>query len=295
MSYGNFNNTDFITKLQSIDRQALEDFLKTYTPKAKKKLPSEIKQYKTAWYFTNEQHIDKQVFECVRNFYSNTKAFKNKELWGKYATFQYLSGARRSEPFLMNPTIRKEERNGSTYYEIKRINEKHNERRSGKRVTLTQTFYAFNTHEKALFNFLMGNNTLVTLDFTPLLSENKRNVISSTDFKNAGPTVIRNMMANISERFVNLFKADITDGEGVREEHGGLPPHLLRHARAYDLWINEGMKPDKVQRLLGWDRLATLEYYVDLRNAMKERELIEEYERLQQERKVTPNFFRSNV
>ena len=294
--YGN-NTANFVEKLQSIDREALEEFLKTYTPKAKKKLPSEIKQYKTAWYFTDEQHIDKQVFDCIHNFYSGTKAFRNKQLWGKYAAFQYLSGARRSEPFLMNPTIRKEERNGSVYYEIKRINEKHNEKRSGKRVILTQTFYAFNTHEKALFNFLMGDSSLVTLEFTPLLSESKRNILSATDLRNAEPKLIRKVMANISDRFVNMFKADITDGEGVREEHGGLPPHLLRHARAYDLWINEGMKPDKVQRLLGWERLATLEYYVDLRNAMKERELIAEYERLQQEKKsmAMPNIFRASV
>jgi site-specific recombinase XerD len=54
---------------------------------------------------------------------------------------------------------------------------------------------------------------------------------------------------------------------------------MLRHARAYDLIVLHGYKKALVQQLLNWDSENMVDHYTDIRDMLKESELIQEYER----------------
>ena len=280
----NISDMDNFSKMPTtIDRKALEEFLKTYHPKQPKAIAKQVRTYKTAWYFYNPAEIDKQVFDMIQNFLSNTRAFRNKQLWSNYAALLYLSGARSVELFLKPPSLNKLIKNDKTYYQIHHINAKHfNDKR--KREIIDIPFRAFNVYEDGLFQYLMQGRQTMKFDFTPLLSAANMRAFAKEDPEHTDSASLRKIMTTVTKRFNQMFKADITNGD-IRHEHGNVTPHMLRHIRAYDLWINEGMKPQFVQKVFGWKRLSMLEYYADLSRAMQTKEMLAELERIEAEKR----------
>jgi|SRR5271157_487914 len=253
-----------------------------YQSRKRKKpiLPKTNRDYKTDWFLADLTDIDKQIFEIIQNFMNRTKAFRNKSLWAKYAIFLYLSGARRSEPFLSNPTISKNSEDGITFYNITRTNEKHFVGKMQKREKIPQVFRAWNKYELALFNYLLDNKDRITIDFSLLLPPRSRKILQTEDGeKYRDLTVLRNIMHDISQRFSGMFKANITNGEKIIK-NGGIVPHQLRHIKAYELWINKNLPPALIQRLIGWKKLSMLEYYSYISKAMQEKEMKQIYKQM---------------
>lgn len=263
------------------------------------------KEYRTGYFFADMSDTDKAVYDIVQDFMRNTPAFKNKELWAKYCVFLYLSGARRIEPFMMNSTITKIEEDGHIYYRIKKVNAKHftgsrlkpevdaetgkvkkskavlSNIYNPKRKIMENRFVAWNKYEKALFEFLLNGNLMVSLNFKPLLpSYGKRAKKIDESFNslsyNGESKAIRQYGSQISDRFSKLFKADVVNQETMKVEHMGIVPHMLRHVRAYDLLVNKELRESMVQRLIGWES-EMVYYYADIESSMGEKQETEIY------------------
>lgn len=256
------------------------------TPKHKAK-KAEVQKPKTADYRTNlflydMRGIDEQIFNIVKEFMERTKAFRYKELWAKYFIFLYLSGARRMEPFLSNPTVSKFEEEGEMYYRIRRVNEKHFEGRKPRRQLLSQLFKAWNKHEQALFEFLLGEKNEVALDFTPLIDPQNKHPEIAEHLQvayNGRDELHYRIGAQISTRFAQLFKADITNHENEKVSNTGIVPHMLRHIRAYDLLIGKDLPEGLCAKLIGW-KPVMLQYYADISRSMQEKEEMDIYKHL---------------
>ena len=83
----------------------------------------------------------------------------------------------------------------------------------------------------------------------------------------------------ITNRFKDSFKARLTDGEKIYENHS-VNPHILRHLRAYSLLFNKDYKVPLIQSYFGWERIQMLtDHYVYIKRAIKDREQLAMLER----------------
>lgn len=162
----------------------------------------------------------------------------------------------------------------------------------GARRKSTHYFKAENIYEKALFDYLLKGTLQTTIDFTPLLPPSykkagaeklleEHNTINGNLSEEHNPILLEeynningNLFNNITEKF-NMFKAEISDGQTTT--YGSIVPHMLRHIRAYDLWIVHHLRPQLVQRLLDWDDHNMLYHYSDIKNTIAESEELEYY------------------
>jgi len=267
-------------------------------------MAKEHNPYRTAWFLVNRNDVDKELYDIFFNAMQNSSAFRHKELFFKYVIYLYLFGRRRIEPFLSNPTITKMQEGNQVQYQVKTSVAKHYEGklkkcvacvmelptkkaqaehikltghnvfiRIGKREMVTHRFIAYDMHEKAFFDYLLNGKQIATFDFTPLLPPRYRNcnaeeLLKEYHKKNG------ELFTGITMRF-KMLKADITDGR--EEVHGSIVPHMLRHLRAYDLWIVHHMRPTMVQRLLDWSDHKMLYHYSDIREVIKEMQEVEYY------------------
>lgn len=268
--------------------------------------------YKTSWNFADRSDIDKTFFDMMQNAMDNTPLFRNKQLFFQYVTLLYIGGKRRVEPFLRPVTIQKiESKNKNKYYRITSMVAKHYEIRKGdypttkcsicgltmrtknqrkmhrletkhrpftiispRRIT-TLPFRAENIYEHALFSYLLQNHLQVTIDFTPLLPPRYAELDPEALLENTRKHP--DMFNGLTIKF-KMFKSDITDGRQIIK-NSSITPHMLRHARAYDLIVLHGYKKALVQQLLNWDSENMVDHYTDIRDMLKESELIQEYER----------------
>ncbi len=266
-------------------------------------------EYRTNWFLTDEWDTDKRIYGIIDRFYSNPpKRLRNVELWGQYVSFVYISLARRTEPFRMNPTISRLEHAKHIFYRITRVNEKSFEgtklpaerrRRNAdgkfnravtnrfykpKRSIISQIFMPMNEFERALFEMLLKGKQQATLDFTPLLFPYRYNMklkasLQSETFVSDPMTreKERRVLANFSKRFAMRFPEVITDGR--RTEEAGMVPHMIRHIRTYNLTAVKGFPKDKVQKLGGW-KTDMVGYYADVRRSIEEADMFRFYDSL---------------
>lgn len=263
-------------------------YIKRKQPPAQKPPQQKIKQVaerRTALFLPDMRNIDKQILAIITDFGNRTKAFKFKDLWARYFVCLYLSGARRNELFMLNPTISKfASKSGKMYYRIRRINEKHFEGRNPRRVVLQQTFKSWNEYETALFEFLLNNNAEITLDFKPLLDTSGKHPEKLKTFKpqyNKGDVVLRDLGSNFTFRFANLFRADMMDKENNKRIKEGIVPHQIRHWRVYNLKVEKNIPDGLVQKLMGWDDNMMLYYYADVKRSIQEKEAVSIYESME--------------
>jgi integrase len=271
-------------------------------------------QYKTAWFLRDMNNISQQIYEAISKASAESSYSKNKELWLQYAAYIFLSGRRRMEPMLLNPTVSLIETR-PRIYNITTVNEKHFivkhrkkkaaetakhpqegidpayakilallEKRSKKkqpvvpgteRQIIQAPFMVMDKYENALFQFIMKGRKLATLDFTPLLVGRTAKNISL----GMSTAELRQVGSYVSRDFTGRLKMNITDG--VKHlDNASVPLHLLRHIRAYDLLINKDYPPTIIQRLLGWNDIKMVYYYADIVNAFNAKEQISMYKRM---------------
>ena len=280
----------FTKKMRFAKKKAAEPVQdENKSAKKAKKMPE--REYKTDWLLADMRNIDKQIYDIVIDFFSRTKAFKLKELWAELFVAYYVSGARRTELFIIPLSISKLEHEGETYYKIKKCNLKHFEGRKPRRKIETQIFKAWNQYEKALFEFLLGGKLENTIDFSPLIDINSKHPERKEHFKlayNGRDNQLDEMMAQISFRFSRLFKADIVGKDNAKRVNEGLVPHMLRHLRISNLRVEKDIPDSMCQKLFGWDDPAMVGYYSDVRRSIQEKEEIEIYKRLSQYQQSKP-------
>ena len=126
-------------------------------------------------------------------------------------------------------------------------------------MRLPLLFTPANKWEASMWEFVAPHQREI-LDFSPLLG---------------GPLSWQSL-ADISRKFSMRFRAKITNAQ-ITEENGGVTPHMLRHARTYDLHIIEGYPDYVVQRIMGWNKRDMIDRYEDIRAALNIRELKEIY------------------
>lgn len=241
-------------------------------------------QYKTNWFFFDMNDIFRTIFEMINTGLRNSRISRNKELLGQYVAFIAVSGCRRNEPFLYSPTVSKFIKGGETFYKITRLNEKNFSKGKARRRQVFSPIFMprEDRYEKALFEYLLNGKSLAKLNFSPLILSKKDNL--SPDRFDGLPyeekeALLEKRSAHITRIIKNTFRTKITNGHKIMEDEG-VNPHILRHVRAYDLVINKGIKKEMVAKLLGWSDDKMVGYYSDIKNAMREEEMIGEYLRL---------------
>jgi len=230
-------------------------------------------EYRTAWFLQKLTEIDKQIYDCVTRTMKETRAFTNKQLLAKYVAFNYLTAARRIEPFLKPPTLTRFKEQGMRLIKVNKINAKHFTK-TGKRMEMQQVFLPLNRYEESLWQFVMDSKELATIDFMPLLSATAPERTRGMAIEDR-EAYVKPRLANLTTSIKDKFKADITNGETL--SHEGLRPHMLKHIRAYDLKA-KGNKDELVMALLGWDSADMLySHYIDLQRMMQVKEQVGMY------------------
>lgn len=240
--------------------------------------------YHTAWFFADHANLDKLLYDTVHGYLQEGKYSQYKELWAKFCALGYLGGYRRIELFLSRPTIITEQDRNKDFYHLTKVNAKHfkhwqavGTKQNGKtiykgvgeRERIPLVFTPANKYEAALWKFIAPHER-ETLDFSPLINEQ----------------LTWKSLANVSKMFSMRFRAKITNGEKV-EENGGITPHMLRHARVYDMHINERYPDFMVMKIMGWGKRDMIDWYEDIKTALTTQELKDIYfQHLEQDAKL---------
>ena len=267
------------------------------------------KEYKTAWFLSSMVDTDKGIYNILSDTLASTRSFRNKQLFFQYMAFLYVSGARRTEPFILDPFIKKFSQHGIDFVKIIRINAKHFVRpqficvqcqeqtasRSamkqhlkerghgqkegnsytvrGKRRLHPQIFRIWNPYEKALVDYLLQGREEASLSFTPLLPKS----FQALNQKERESALIsrsedkEKYLAGITRRF-QMFKARITNGRKTID--GSISPHMLRHTFATNL-LAKGEDILVISEELGHSNINTTKIYSRLQLA----EIRKEYDR----------------
>lgn len=238
-----------------------------------KELQLTHRPYRTAFFFKDRSNMDKLMYKIVSNYLQEGQQSKFKELYAQYFSLLYLGAMRRTEPFYSKITITRSFEHGHHFRHLTIVNAKHFYKKEfvgmsegfspraiyrgiGEHQRVAVIFPEENKYEAALWQFIAPGDRN-TLDFSPLLY---------------GKPLNSESLSNISKAFSERFKSDISNPFKT-EEGAGIVPHMLRHARAYDLYINHNMKEFVVLKLLRWTRRDMLDWYVDIKDTLQEREL----------------------
>ena len=265
----------------------------------------EKKIYKNAWHLEDMRNIDDAIYNMIyAGLQQRSKYYPNKQLMAQYITFVYLAGARRVEPFLKPPTIAMSRIEGIKVIKVTKAVAKHfashtlkcmvcglvmSGRDSQKkhkrntdpahrtfthisgRKTASHTFVPMNESEQALWGFLLQGRNQMTLDFSPLMPkqfreiprDDRRDALEKYMSDRANPDIFASFSAQASR----MLRGNISY-EGMAMKDTTIPLHLLRHLRAYDLWVVHRFKDTTVQKLLDWDSRAMLDHYADIKEAI---------------------------
>lgn len=164
----------------------------------------------------------------------------------RYVDWLYLTGSRKREPFLKPyPRISIIRQKGLPWRIVKitRVIEK-SFTSSRERTLHEQNIPIFDSVEDRLWRKVLDDYETLDLD----------ELFSSVEKHDAN-----NGITGIIER---NFKADMRDeatGKLLRE--APVPPHALRHHRAYNLYIQRGLDDDLVVSLFGWRDARMLGWY----------------------------------
>ncbi len=274
------------------------------TRKSRKGIKYE-KAYKSTWLFADRDYMDKTIFEMFERAMQESNSFKNKELFFKYAILLAMTGKRRIEPFLKPVEVKRIVTDkGQTRYKVHAVVAKHYEGKTktmkckicgivlltketrnahrketehrpfvriGIRRESTHTFVAANAYQKALFDFLLKGNERVILDFTPLLPPRFQKEKGMEKLLGEYNKERENFFIEITKRF-KMMKANIISPDSRKPIYTSITPHILRHAKAYNMLVNYNYDPKLIQRMLDWDGTEMLFAYADLAESIGERQ-----------------------
>jgi len=262
--------------------------------------------HRNKWTLANMHDIDKQLYKIQLNAMINMQEDRrNKELFFKYSALLMATGMRRIEPFLRKVVIEKVVYNKHTYFYVTSAVAKHFETKAkfceacgevlqsqkaqkehkrlghrlraiGYRREVITPWQTQNEWERNFFYQLLGSRNVVTIDFTPLLPPRFRSYGVEKLLKHYEKEQ-SNMFNDINKKF-KIFKAMLYDPEKKEPVEGYLTPHMLRHLEAFDLIVEHRYPPWLVQQLLHWDSGEMVNYYADIKNALRNIEIVQQYE-----------------
>ena len=143
---------------------------------------------------------------------------------------------------------------------VEKINEKHDV--GLKKSIMIQNIPIVDESDQAIWNYITDSGTNFNLQ--PV-------------FEVFGAYSQRNRI-NLSRSLTSAFKTDLTDGNEVFRG-AGIPPHVLRHLRVYNLKFNRGYDLDFIQALLGWKKKDMFEHYVYISKMLRDKEQLQVLER----------------
>jgi site-specific recombinase XerD len=219
-------------------------------------------------YELGQKYLDK-----VREKTENEKRIGSASRLVSVLYFLYLTGARVSELFIKPPKINLVYDPSSKYFfiEVERVNEKHfvlGADKQKEREVIVQEFPLNDEYEVRMWGFIT-NDFIAGKEYTFDLS----NFIK-------GKSKRQTIRILLSRAFEVPLKNPVS-GEVKLEP---LTPHVLRHARAYNLRIEQRLADLDVVRTIGWRNPYQLYNYVDILQGINREEIRKNLIKIYQER-----------
>ena len=225
-----------------------------------------IRKNRNGWYFPHplNANISKEIYEMGMRYYElmldphkrPRRRFKNPTSLVNVLYFIYLTGCRQQEVFKKPyPTISFHEKtiDGTklTWVEITRLNQK---QKKEKNKLVDCMMPIFDQWEQKMWEFMSSGGQVTQAE-------------AIFKYKSWKSTKER----YICELFENAFKTTLindNDPERRSQSNAGITPHILRHARAYDILCNRNLERIDCQKILGWASDKMIDHYIDIRNRL---------------------------
>ena len=227
------------------------------------------KKNKNTWRFHNIANISQEVWKAGQEYMYKMqdssqrprRRNKNPALVTKVFYWLYLSGARQQEAFKKPyPTLRFQAKADEAWIEVSHLNQK---RKKDKKEVISYILPIFDEFERSMWNFISDGGQETKAE----------NIFKYNDWTSTS-------QSNISHIFERAFKAtlvntDDPDRRPIKDE--GIPPHLLRHMRAYDVLVNHSINKTDVQKMFGWKSDIMVYYYADINEMLTKEEQLKRY------------------
>jgi integrase len=236
-----------------------------HKPKPKKVRTKPKQIHKNQWYFEKRDNICAEIYKMgmayLKKFDSRATTPKRHMAYPaqlvKYMFFIYLSGSRSREPLLSKDSrLELRSQNNSHYIYIKRRNEKHFDS-SHNPVDLEVAIPIFCESERLMWKFITNGGKDMNMKYIFQFDDWARKYDKKGKQRHEYLTLY---MAN--------FRVDLRDTEGVLHSNCPITPHILRHARAFNLLINHRAPEPLILGIMGWTSNQMLYYYAYLRNTL---------------------------
>lgn len=227
-----------------------------------------IRKNKNSWRFANpiNSNPSKEVYEMGMRYFNRMqdpkqrprKRFNSPAALVKVLFWIYNTGCRQQEVFKKPyPTMDIHSDASATWIEISHQNQK--QKKESKR-RIDYIIPVFNEWEQMMWNFITdgGKQTQAEAVF---------------QYKNWPST----KNDNISKLFNRNFRTTLIDDDDPQQQalaDEGITPHILRHARAYDVLVNHHIDKSDVIKMFGWSNDIMVYYYADIAKRLsKEQQL----------------------
>ena len=232
-----------------------------------------IRKNRNGWYFPHpiNANISKEIYEMGQRYYNRMqdpkkrprRRFKSPTALVNAMYFMYLTGCRQQEVFRKPyPTMSFHEKTVDgvklTWIEITRLNQK---QKKEKNKLVDCMIPIFDEWEQKMWEFLTGGGQVTQAEdiFMYRLWKGRRSLRERY----------------VCELFKNAFKTTlINDNDPNRRQHKNesISPHILRHARAYDILINRSLERVDCQKILGWISDKMIDHYTDISHRLSKEE-----------------------
>jgi integrase len=226
-------------------------------------------KYANNLYLTDLSDVSKTIYQAGQRYIKwvnkqeSPRGIKSPAYLVKLFYLDYLTGARIGEmlrePY---PKLQRDKINRHEIVIVTKINQKHwKSKKEGLREMMIQMIPIRGPYETAMWEYV---------------TDEWGNTNTGSWLSSFGGYKARNSITN---RFKHHFKATLTDGSNIYEDRG-IPPHVLRHLRAYNLLLNRGYEESFIQVFFGWSRKAMLEHYTYIKLALQGKQLKQMVERM---------------
>ena len=217
-----------------------------------------LRTYSNNWYFADlSRSICEQVWEIGQNYYRLSKEGKIKNAFShpveltKYFYFLYLTGARLMEPALEPPpTLEFKHEDGGTQVVITRRNEKHIQP-NGRPDEIAAEIPIFDEAEKNMWMFITDGG----------ITMNTREIFRLEQWGSLKKD-------NLSHLIKHNFRTNLRDPMKKMHKDNGIPAHVLRHMRTYNVILPHKVPADLAINWFGWRDTRMVYYYAHIRDML---------------------------
>jgi hypothetical protein len=223
------------------------------------KRPEPRRKNRNKWYLQNQKDPCREIYELGQEYIHKMedpkerprRRMKNPVALVKLFYWLWLTGGRQQEAFKKPyPTITIAGRGDKVAVISTHLNQKQKD----KKDEVVATIPVFDEWEQAMWNFITDGGR----------EEQGENIFQ---YKSWHSTANNNITQLFKYAFTTtLIDPDDPDPKTRIHRASPLIPHILRHARAFNVLMNHGMRDDKtlVKKWFGWKSDAMLDYYPNI-------------------------------